>query len=96
MAQIYPQKEDLSDVPYAEVRVYDNLASLGKEFYIFHSVQWVKKGSKWKSTWKENDFLILHKSLGALVLEVKGGDIECHGGVFHQINTQTKEVSILD
>lgn len=96
MAQIYPQKEDLTDVPYSEIRVYENLSGLGNGFYIFHSVQWVKRGSKWKSTWKENDFLILNKSLGALVLEVKGGDIECHGGVFHQINTETHEVSVLN
>jgi Cdc6-like AAA superfamily ATPase len=96
MAQIYPQKEDLTDAPYSEIRVYENLSSLGSGFYIFHSVQWVKRGSKWKSTWKENDFLILNKNLGALVLEVKGGEIECHGGVFHQINTETHEVSVLN
>lgn len=96
MAQIYPQKEDLTEVPYSEIRVYENLAELGEGFYIFHSVQWVKRGSKWKSTWKENDFLILNKNLGALVLEVKGGEIECHGGMFHQINTETHEVSVLN
>lgn len=96
MAQIFPQKEDLTDVPYSEMRVYEMLEGLPNTFYIFHSVQWVKRGSKWKSTWKENDFLILNKNLGALVLEVKGGEIECHGGVFHQTNTETKEVSILN
>ena len=96
MAQMYPNKEDLTEVPYSELRVYDLLSNLGKNFTIFHSVQWVKRGSKWKSTWKENDFLILNRNLGALVLEVKGGDIECKGGVFHQINTSTKEVSVLD
>ena len=96
MAQIYPIKEDLSELPYSEMRVYDALSKLGDEFYIFHSVQWVKRGNKWKSTWKENDFLILHKKLGAIVLEIKGGDIECHGTVFHQINSKTNEVSILN
>lgn len=96
MAQIYPQKEDLTEIPHSELRVYENLSELGNGFYIFHSVQWVKRGNKWKSTWKENDFLILNKKLGALVLEVKGGEIECNGGVFHQINTATQEVSILN
>lgn len=95
MAQIYPIKEDLSEVPYSEIRVYEVLEQLGNNFTVFHSVQWVKRGNKWKSTWKENDFLILNKTLGALVLEVKGGDIRVHGGVFHQINTSTNEVSIL-
>lgn len=96
MAHIYPDKEDLSDVPYSEKRVYDLLSELGDNFTVFHSVQWVKRGNKWKSTWKENDFLILNKKLGALVLEVKGGDIKCHGGVFHQINTATKEICVLN
>ena len=96
MAQVYPQKEDLTDVPYSELRVYELLEKLPDTFYVFHSVQWVKKGNKWKSTWKENDFLILNKSFGALVLEVKGGDIECHGGVFHQINSETNEKSVLN
>lgn len=96
MAHIFPQKEDLTEVPYSEIRVYDTLSELGNAFYVFHSVQWVKRTNKWKSTWKENDFLILHKNLGALVLEVKGGEIECHGGVFHQINSETHEISVLN
>lgn len=96
MAQIYPIKEDLSEVPYSEIRVYELLEQLGHNFTVFHSVQWVKRGNKWKSTWKENDFLILNKTLGALVLEVKGGDIQVHGGIFHQINTATREVNILN
>lgn len=96
MADIFPIKEDLSDVPYSEMRVYEALSELGENFTIFHSVQWVKKGNKWKSTWKENDFLILNKNLGALVLEVKGGEIECHGGVFHQKNTITNEINELN
>lgn len=96
MAQIFPQREDLSDLPYSEIRVYEALEKLPNTFYIFHSVQWVKKGSKWKSTWKENDFLILNKSLGALVLEIKGGEIECIGGIFRQINAETKEIKVLN
>ena len=89
-------KEDLSEVPFAELKVYEALEKLGKNFYIFHSVQWLKKTKKWAATWKENDFLIINRNLGALVLEIKGGDIEYTGTVFHQINTQTEEVSVLD
>lgn len=96
MANIYPIKEDLSEVPFAELKVYEALEKLGKNFYIFHSVQWLKKTKKWAATWKENDFLIINRNLGALVLEIKGGDIEYTGTVFHQINTQTEEVSVLD
>lgn len=96
MAQMYPAKEDLSEVPYSEIRVYDLLSSLGDQFTVFHSVQWVKRGNKWKSTWKENDFLVLNRNLGALVLEVKGGEIECKGGIFHQVNSVTNEINVLD
>lgn len=96
MAHIFPQKEDLTDIPYSEIRVYELLEKLPDTFYVFHSVRWIKTGRKWKSTWKENDFLILNKKLGALVLEVKGGEIECRGGVFHQINTETHEVNELN
>lgn len=95
-AQIYPLKEDISDMPYSELVVYEFLQKLSEKFIIFHSVRWVKKSNKWKSTWKENDFLLLNRNLGALVLEVKGGDIKCEGGIFKQINNQTQEVSILD
>lgn len=79
MANIYPIKEDLSEVPFAELKVYEALEKLGKNFYIFHSVQWLKKTKKWAATWKENDFLIINRNLGALVLEIKGGDIEYTG-----------------
>lgn len=96
MANIYPIKEDLSELPFAEFKVYEALEKLGKNFYIFHSVQWLKKTKKWAATWKENDFLIINRNLGALVLEVKGGDIEYTGTVFHQINTETREKSVLD
>jgi hypothetical protein len=94
-ATIYPNKEDISDMPLSEKRVYELLKGLSENFIIFHSVQWVKRGHKWKSTWKENDFLILNKKLGMLVLEVKGGKIEYKDGLFHQTNILTGEVNIL-
>ena len=43
MAHIYPQKEDLADVPYSEIRVYELLEKLPDTYYVFHSVQWAKK-----------------------------------------------------
>ena len=94
-AMMYPQKEDITDLPFAEREVYDALEKLGDGYVVFHSVQWIKRNNKWKSTWKENDFLILHRKLGALVLEVKGGDISYQDGSFKQVNQLTNEVSIL-
>ena len=67
-AQIYPIKEDITEMPYSEVSVYEFLQKLSEKYIIFHSVRWLKRSNKWKSTWKENDFLILNRNLGALVL----------------------------
>lgn len=94
-AHMYPIKESVDDMPVSERMVYEYLEGLSDSFTVFHSVQWIKRGSRWKSTWKENDFLILNRALGALVLEVKGGDIKYSGGVFHQINTLTGEEQVL-
>ena len=94
-AMMYPQREDITDLSFSEREVYEFLEKLGDGYVIFHSVQWVKRSNKWKSTWKENDFLILHRKLGALVLEVKGGDIVYQNGAFNQINQATNEVHIL-
>jgi hypothetical protein len=95
-ATIYPAKEDLTDIPYSEKVVYDFLCNLSDKFVVFHSVQWAKKSNKWRTTWKENDFIILHPEFGALVLEVKGGEISFTNGAFHQTNSYTGEVSNLN
>ena len=95
-AHIFPKGEDLTELPTSEKDVYNFLSKLNDDFYVFHSVQWVKKNHKWKTTWKENDFLILNKKFGMLVLEVKGGEIHYKNGVFHQINILTREDHILD
>lgn len=72
-AHIFPKGEELSELPESEIEVYNFLSDkLNDDFYVFHSVRWAKKSHKWKTTWKENDFLVLNKKLGMLVLEVKG------------------------
>lgn len=91
---IYPNVIDDSEIPKSEKDVYDFLSKLPDDFYIYHSVQWEKINNKWKTTWKENDFLIINKELGMLVMEIKGGEISYKDGVFHQINLLTKEDNI--
>ena len=95
MAKIFPELKDFTNIPYAEKLVYEFLKNLGDEFTVFYSVQWCNSYRKWNTTWKENDFLILHKKRGILVLEIKGGDIQIENGEFCQINTFTKEKRIL-
>ena len=57
MAHMFPSKEYISELPYSEMLVYELLSELGNSYTVFHSVQWMKRANKWKSTWKENDFL---------------------------------------
>ena len=92
---IFPKKEFIDEMPYAERVVYDYLSKLDDSFHVFYSIHWVKKNNKWNYTWKENDFLILNKKLGALVLEVKGGNISSDGLNLYQKNTETQEVKKL-
>ena len=91
MAIIYPKEEfRLNDnVPFSEREVYNKLRTLSNDYVIFHSVNWVKKNKYQAFTWYENDFLIIHKSLGILVMEVKGGSISFRDGLFIQTNTKT-------
>lgn len=96
MAQLFPVKEELEDIPFSEKVVYEFLSNLNDDYTVFHSVKWSKRSHRWKSTWKENDFLIFNPNFGALVLEVKGGEIEYRNATFYQRNTITGEVAELN
>ena len=96
MAKMYPGSIEKMNAPYSESEVYKSLSGLDDTFIIFHSVQWVKRNLTKSFTWYENDFLILSKKYGILVLEVKGGRIYFADGLFHQVNLDTKEDVILD
>ena len=91
MAKMYPNSIEYVNAPYSEGLVYKALSNLNDDFVIFHSIQWTKRSITKSFTWYENDFLILHKELGLLILEVKGGRIYFENGVFHQVNSETKE-----
>lgn len=95
MAYMYPCIREKIRAPSAEQLVYDELKKLPKEYTVFHSVQWVKKNLNRNFTWYENDYLILHKYYGILLLEVKGGHCYFRDGLMYQQNTVTREVHIL-
>ena len=95
MAYLYPSIREKINAPTSEQLVYDELKTLPNEYTIFHSVQWVKKNINRNFTWYENDFIILHKDYGMLVLEVKGGHCYFQDGLMHQENTITREDNIL-
>ena len=95
MAKIFPELKDFTNIPYAEKLVYEFLKNLGDEFTVFYSVQWCNSYRKWNTTWKENDFLILHKKRGILVLEIKGGDIQIENGKLRALNTMVVGLIII-
>lgn len=90
MAYMYPNV-DSRDLygPLAEKRTYEELKGLSNEYSIFHSVHWMKNNERTNHiSWFENDYVILHKRFGILVLDVKGGEIRWEDGVMVQKNQQ--------
>ncbi len=61
----------------AEVKVYDRLFSqLSDEFHVFYSSPWLAIDRFGNEKDGECDFVVAHKSLGVLAIEVKGGGID--------------------
>ena len=96
MAKIYPDINPQEIRHVSEQVVYKSLQNLSDEYVIFYSVPWLRYNKGRANTWYENDFVILHKRMGMLVLEVKGGEIEFVDGVIHQTNTDNGFVSVLN
>ncbi len=70
-----------------ELAVFSALESgLDDNFIVFHSVRWITSSKKSQG---EADFLILHRSFGIMVLEVKAGYIRCEGRKWFQQNRTT-------
>ena len=45
-AMMFPQKEDITDLPFSEREVYEFLEKLGDNYVVFHSVQWMKRSNR--------------------------------------------------
>lgn len=70
-----------------EMAVFNSLQlGLDDNFIVFHSVKWINSKNKFQG---EADFLILHRYLGILVLEVKSGYIRSSGRQWFQKNRFT-------
>lgn len=54
MAYMYPCIREKVSAPTAEQLVYDELKKLPDDYFIFHSVQWVRKNLNRNFTWYEN------------------------------------------
>lgn len=84
MANIIPKLTDIqiSKIePKSEQKVYKALyEQLPDNWLVVHSLEFVKKTSQYNSHGdREADFVIFAPEYGVLVIEVKGGGIECDG-----------------
>jgi hypothetical protein len=73
------------------VRVWQALRALDDDWRVFHSVPWqsVRDGREGDG---EADFVLLHPRKGVVVLEVKGGEIAIHDGVWYSRHRGTGDV----
>lgn len=81
MARMYP--EQLPDLvkSSAEQLLYKLFeALLPNSFIVMHSVKWLMRDRRHHDHDGEIDFLIVHRELGLLILEVKGGRIRVQSG----------------
>lgn len=73
MAKFYPSSPS-GNTPSSEVRVWRSLEALPDPWRVFHSVVWQSRRGGREGD-GEVDFLLLHPSVGLIVLEVKGGSL---------------------
>jgi hypothetical protein len=82
MALMHPRTLLADDVKSrAEVNVFGRLRDqLDDDWHVFHSVSWVRRDRDEGALDGEIDFVLAHPEKGIVVLEVKGGDIDCRFG----------------
>ena len=82
MALMHPRTLLADDVKSpAEVKVFGLLRDqLDDDWHVFHSVSWVRRDRDEGALDGEIDFVLAHPEKGIVVLEVKGGDIDCRFG----------------
>lgn len=75
------------DAPQSERKVWQGLSTLPGDWHVFHSVRWqsIRGGREGDG---EADLLLVHKDVGVIVLEVKGGSITVENGEWYSTNAQ--------
>lgn len=87
MAVFIPSLPEDFNSSYGEEKVYISLRSLDNNYVVFHSFSWVGIN---KRTIGEADFVVMHRTKGIMVIEVKSGEIEYKDGTWYQTNMKTK------
>lgn len=81
MARMIPNVELTEILHASEAPVYEALRDLGDQFVVLHSYPWLRP-TRGDGALREGeaDFVLLHRELGILILEVKGGSNIRHDG----------------
>ena len=84
-----------------EERVFKALRKLPDEITVIYSFRWIHPGSRRivrepLKAQGEGDFVLFDPRRGILVVEVKGGEVWCDGGLWFQKNRKTGEVKFID
>lgn len=93
MVQIYPKSyKEVFSKSYAEKKLYQKLASLNDNWYVWHSKEWSL------NKFGEADFIVFNNIYGYIVLEVKGGKIELEHNQYYTtpLNGKKRRIKIRD
>ena len=100
MARMIPKMPpDFHGSP-GEERVFRALRTLPDEIVVIHSLRWLHSGNirefaRNLAAQGEGDFVLFDPAFGLMVVEVKGGDVWCERGEWHQRNRQTGSVKVV-
>jgi len=84
MVTFIPQKPESFNNSFGEEKIFEALHLLPREYYIFHSFEWINNSKGMIQG--EADFLIYNLKRGIIVIEVKSGKIECKDRQWFQTN----------
>ena len=78
---------------YGEKVLAEKLLGLPDDFSVYHSIDWVPENSKIGQIEGESDFVVYHRELGILIIEVKGGEIEIINGIWYFSETREHDLT---
>lgn len=84
MAHLFPARVDDYHNSWGEKEIFDALKQLSDEWYILYSLNWKNRNDNGRIIWGEADFVIIHKTYGIMVIEVKSGGIQFKNGEWIQ------------
>lgn len=101
MARMIPEIPKDFHGSKGEERVFRALRTLPDGVIVIHSFRWLHPGNARKlnrqlNSQGEGDFVLVDLSRGIMVVEVKGGDVWCEDGQWHQRNRATGQVQLIN